>query len=43
MSDPNIKRGKVSFQTRGRLLQELGERLVAKADVALLELIKNEF
>ncbi len=32
-----------SFQTRGRLLQELGERLVARADVALTELIKNAY
>lgn len=32
-----------SFQTQGRLLQELGERLVAKADVALMELIKNAY
>ena len=32
-----------SFQTQGRLLQELGERLVARADVALTELIKNAY
>lgn len=32
-----------SFQTQGRLLQELGERLVAKPDVALMELIKNSY
>lgn len=32
-----------SFQTHGRLLQELGERLVARADVALTELIKNAY
>ncbi len=32
-----------SFQTQGRLLQELGERLVARADVALMELIKNAY
>ena len=38
-----VKKGTASFQTRGRLLQELGERLVAKADVALLELIKNAY
>lgn len=31
----------VSFEVEGRLLQELGERLVASPDVALLELIKN--
>ncbi|MCF7823044.1 MAG: ATP-binding protein [Candidatus Marinimicrobia bacterium] len=38
-----IKKGEAIFQTRGRLLQELGERLVAKADVALMELIKNSY
>lgn len=38
-----VKKAKVSFQTEGRLLQELGERLVAKADVALMELIKNAY
>ncbi|MDZ4821237.1 MAG: sensor histidine kinase [Planctomycetota bacterium] len=32
-----------SFHTQGRLLQELGERLVARADVALTELIKNSY
>jgi signal transduction histidine kinase len=32
-----------SFRTQGRLLQELGERLVARADVALMELIKNAY
>lgn len=31
------------FRTRGRLLQELGERLVARSDVALTELIKNSY
>jgi len=34
---------KVSFETEGRLLQELGERLVSRADVALVELIKNSY
>ena len=43
MPDPRVKKGKVSFQTEGRLLQELGERLVAKADVALTELVKNAY
>lgn len=43
MSDRQLKKGTVSFQTQGRLLQELGERLVAKADVALMELIKNAY
>lgn len=36
-------KGKAAFQTQGRLLQELGERLVARPDVALLELIKNAY
>lgn len=31
----------VPFEVEARLLQELGERLVASPDVALLELIKN--
>lgn len=38
-----IKKRSASFQTQGRLLQELGERLVAKSEVALLELIKNAY
>ena len=33
--------GSVAFEVEARLLQELGERLVASPDVALLELIKN--
>ena len=32
-----------SFQSEGRLLQELGERLVSKPEIALVELIKNSF
>ena len=43
MLKPKVKRANTSFQTQGRLLQELGERLVEKADVALLELIKNAY
>jgi len=43
MPKTRFKRDKASFQTQGRLLQELGERLVAKADVALMELIKNAY
>jgi signal transduction histidine kinase len=35
--------GEISFQSEGRLLQELGERLVATHEVALLELIKNSY
>jgi signal transduction histidine kinase len=40
---PTVKKATARFQTQGRLLQELGERLVAKADVALMELIKNAY
>jgi len=43
MLEANVKKASASFQTQGRLLQELGERLVAKSDVALLELIKNAY
>ncbi len=43
MARPAVKKGKATFQTQGRLLQELGERLVAKSDVALLELVKNAY
>jgi signal transduction histidine kinase len=39
----SVKNLSTSFQTQGRLLQELGERLVAKPEVALLELIKNAY
>jgi signal transduction histidine kinase len=43
MTETQIEKGNVSFQTEGRLLQELGERLVAKPEVALVELIKNSY
>lgn len=33
--------GTISFDVEARLLQELGERLVASPEVALLELVKN--
>src|SRR5258706_14586660 len=33
----------IVFQAEGRLLQELGLRLVAKPEVALVELIKNAY
>lgn len=36
-----ITRSAVAFDVEVRLLQELGERLVASPDVALLELVKN--
>ena len=38
-----LDQGTVAFQAEGRLLQELGERLVASPEVALVELIKNAF
>lgn len=34
---------KARFQSEGRLLQELGERLVASPEVAIVELIKNAY
>lgn len=41
--DTILKEGQVPFQAEGRLLQELGERLVASPEVALVELIKNSY
>ena len=41
--DKVLDEGTVSFQAEGRLLQELGERLVASPQVALVELIKNAY
>src|ERR1700694_2319430 len=38
-----LDKGTVPFQAEGRLLQELGERLVASPEVALVELIKNAY
>ncbi|HUI29357.1 MAG TPA: ATP-binding protein [Candidatus Acidoferrales bacterium] len=38
-----LDEGKIHFSTEGRLLQELGERLVASADLAIIELIKNAY
>ncbi|MFZ1936552.1 MAG: ATP-binding protein [Thermoguttaceae bacterium] len=43
MADRVIKTGTVTFTAEGRLLQELGLRLVAGPEVALVELIKNAF
>src|SRR4029077_10137364 len=43
MTEKQLDKGKITFQTEGRLLQELGERLVARPDVALVELIKNSY
>lgn len=36
-----LSQGEIAFEADVRLLQELGERLVAAPDVALLELVKN--
>ena len=38
-----LGKGHIPFQTDGRLLQELGLRLVASPEVALVELIKNAY
>src|SRR4051812_37455698 len=43
MSDKLIDEGTIAFQAEGRLLQELGLRLVASPEVALVELIKNSY
>src|SRR5437879_4611164 len=43
MAENVLDKGAVSFQAEGRLLQELGERLVASPEVALVELIKNAY
>ncbi len=43
MKKINLDQGTLSFQTEGRLLQELGERLVASPEVALVELVKNAY
>jgi signal transduction histidine kinase len=38
-----LDRDRIAFQAEGRLLQELGLRLVASPEVALVELIKNAY
>ena len=43
MAETLLDEGTIPFQVEGRLLQELGERLVAKPEVALVELIKNAY
>ncbi|MBI3775432.1 MAG: sensor histidine kinase [Gammaproteobacteria bacterium] len=45
MADHNetLEEGKLSFSIEARIVRELGERLVKKPEVALLELIKNAF
>ncbi len=43
MAEKLLDSGTLPFQAEGRLLQELGERLVASPQVALVELIKNSY
>jgi len=43
MAERVLGKGTIPFQAEGRLLQELGERLVASPEVALVELIKNAY
>ena len=43
MTKKVLNKGTIPFQAEGRLLQELGERLVASPQVALVELIKNAY
>lgn len=43
MAERQIDSGSIAFQTEGRLLQELGERLVATPQIALVELVKNSY
>lgn len=43
MAERFLDKGTIAFQAEGRLLQELGERLVASPEVALVELIKNAY
>lgn len=43
MAEKVLDKGTIAFQAEGRLLQELGERLVASPEVALVELIKNAY
>lgn len=38
---PILHEGRIAFDVEARLLQEIGERLVASPEVALLELVKN--
>lgn len=38
-----LAQGNLAFRAEARLLQELGERLVAQPEVALVELIKNSY
>lgn len=40
-TEKSLVKSVAHFQSEGRLLQELGERLVARPEVAIVELIKN--
>lgn len=42
-SETTLDQGTMSFTVEGRLLRELGERLVKQPEVALLELVKNAY
>ncbi|BCF94943.1 sensor histidine kinase [Paraburkholderia largidicola] len=41
--EKELDKGQLAFRAEARLLQELGERLVAQPEVALVELIKNSY
>jgi hypothetical protein len=42
--DPDlIEKSTITFTVEGRIVRELGERLVKKPEVALLELVKNAY
>jgi signal transduction histidine kinase len=43
MTERVLQTGKIPFSIEGRILRELGERLVKQPEVALLELIKNSY
>lgn len=43
MAETLLDKGTIPFQAEGRLLQELGERLVASPEVAVVELVKNAY
>lgn len=43
MADQILARGELAFTVQARLLRELGERLVRRPEVALVELIKNSY
>lgn len=43
MAEAALETGSIPFQAEGRLIQELGLRLVASPEVALVELVKNAY